>query len=142
MVFHGTPSEQARKNYLLLADHLKRVSYKPGWTMSLVDDVHSPGTFMVTVTYDSYESEKAVAIPLAAEDAQLTTVRRRLGIANGGTFRKPEKRHFARRFDMWDLHHIDPEMIVRYIIVETIKMAEAHEFERWFKIEGCRVFGE
>lgn len=138
MPFMPLMSDEARKNYHILADYLKRISYKPGWTITLVEEQNNYG-FVVTVTYEGYESENAVETPLAGGDNQAIVVAARL---LGKTVRKPERRYFKKRFDMLSLDTIAPENIIRYVIADTIKQAEMFEFERWFKVEGFRVFGE
>lgn len=131
-------SNAARKNYDILRDFLKRISYKPGWTISISEETNVYG-FVVTVNYESYESENSIDTPIAGGNKQATLVAARL---LGKTFQKPEKRCFSRQFDMLSLDTIPPEHIIRYVIADTIKQAEILEFERWFKVEGCRVFGE
>lgn len=138
MTFQPMISNAARKNYDILRDFLKRISYKPGWTISISEEPTVYG-FVVTVNYEGYESENSGFSPLAKEDRQVTAVRARL---MGKTIRHPEMRCYSRNFDMLSLDTIPPEHIIRYVIADTIKQAEIFEFERWFKVEGYRVFGE
>lgn len=92
--------------------------------------------------YEGYESENAAFIPVLPEGAQVETVREKLAVSVGQTVRRPEKRYFRRAFDFWDMEKMTPENLVRYVIADTIKQAELLEFDRWFKYEGTRVFGE
>lgn len=138
MTFQPIISNAARKNYAILHDFLKSLSYKPGWTISISEEPTSY-SFVVTVHYEGYESENSIDTPLVGGNKQATLVAARL---LGKTFQKPEKRCFSREFDMLSLDTIPPENIIRYVIADTIKQAELLEFERWFKVQGCRVFGE
>lgn len=92
----------AIKNYSVLTDFLKRISYKPGWNVSIRQEQNNYG-FTVEVVYDGYESENAAFTPLAAEDRQVTAVRARL---TRTTLRQPEKRYFRRQFDMYTLENL------------------------------------
>jgi hypothetical protein len=125
----------ADKNYSVLTDFLKRVSYKPGWNISIRQEQNNYG-FVVEVVYDGYESENAAFTPLAAENPQVTTVRARLTRKN---LRQPEKRYFRKDFDMYTLENMTPENLIKYVIGDTIKQAEMFEFDRWFKVDGYRV---
>jgi len=131
-------SLSAEKNYSVLREFMKRISYKPGWNISIRQEQNNYG-FVVEVVYDGYESENAAPTPLAAENEQVTRVRARL---MGKTLREPERRYFRKEFSMSVLENMSPENIVKYIIAETIKHAELMEFDRWFKVDGFRVFGE
>ncbi len=139
--FQPTMSEGARKNYSDLMEILKKISYKPGWKIEIVKDPAVFG-FIVQVMYEGYESENAAFIPVVPEGAQVETVREKLAASVGQTVRRPEKRYFRRAFDFWDMEKMTPENLVRYVIADTIKQAELLEFDRWFKYEGTRVFGE
>jgi hypothetical protein len=33
-----------------------------------------------------------------------------------------------------------PENLIKYVIGDTIKQAEMFEFDRWFKVDGDKVF--
>ena len=128
----------AERNYSVLADFLKRVSYKPGWNIAITQEQNNYG-FTVIVNYEGYESENAAFTPLAAENRQVTAVRARL---TGKTLRKPERRYFRREFDMYTLENMTPENLIKYVIGDTIKQAEMFEFDRWFKVDGDRVFND
>lgn len=128
----------AEKNYSVLSDFLKRVSYKPGWNISLLQEQNNYG-FVVEIVYDGYESDNATPTPLAPEHIQVTVARARL---TRKTLRQPEKRYFLRKFDMYTLENMSPENLVKYVIGGTIKQAEMFELNRWFKVEGDRVFNE
>lgn len=138
MSFMPLINESSKKNYHILVDYLNRISYKPGWAISINEEQNNYG-FVVTVTYEGYESENCIDTPLSGGNKQATVVAARL---LGKTFQKPEKRYFRRRFDMLNLDTIAPEHIIRYVISDTIMQAELFEFNRWFKVEGLRVFGE
>ncbi len=139
--YQPTMSETARKNYSDLTEILKKISYKPGWKIKIVEDPHVFG-FVVQVTYDGYESENAAFIPIASESPTATNARIRLAESVGNSYRKPEKRYFRRAFDFFMMETMRPEDLIRYAIANTIKQAELFEFDRWFKYEGTRVFGE
>jgi hypothetical protein len=126
------------KNYGVLRDFLKRVSYKPGWNIVITQDQNNYG-FTVTVTYEGYESENAAFTPLAPENPQVTVSRARL---TRKTLRQPEKRYFRREFDMYTLENMTPENLIKYVIGDTIKQAEMFEFDRWFKVDGYVVSGK
>lgn len=128
----------AEKNYSVLSGLLNRISYKPGWNITITQQQNNYG-FVVIVGYEGYESENAAFTPLAAEDNQVTTARARL---TRKTVRQPEKRYFRREFDMYTLENMTPENLIKYVIADTIKQAEMFEFDRWFKVEGDRVFRE
>lgn len=128
----------AERNYSVLTDFLKRVSYKPGWNITIKQEQNDYG-FVVEIVYDGYESDNATPTPLALEHVQVTVSRARL---TGKTLRKPEKRYFRKNFDMYTLENMSPENLVKYVIGDTIKQAEMFEFDRWFKVDGDRVFGD
>ena len=125
----------AEKNYGVLREFLKRISYKPGWNISITQEQNDYG-FVVTVKYDGYESENAAFTPLATEGVQVTVARARL---TRTTLRQPEKRYFRREFDMYILENMTPVNLIKYVIGDTIKQAEMFEFDRWFKVDGYRV---
>ena len=133
------PSMGTTKNYGILSDFLKRISYKPGWKISLRDD-HDNYSFIVVVNYEGYESEHAAFEPLGFEGPVASAARERLAVSIGKTVRRPDTRYFQRRFDYTTLDNMAPEFVIRYIIGDTIKQAEMYEFERWFKVEGCPIF--
>lgn len=122
----------------VLSDLLRRISYKPGWIFRIEEEPNLYG-FVVSVLYDGYESENAAFTPLAGEDDKATFVRARL---LGKNLRKPEKRYFRKTFDCYVLENMDIGTMIKYIIGQTIKEAEMFEFNRWFKLEGNRVFEE
>jgi hypothetical protein len=128
----------AQRNYTILTDFLKRVSYKPGWNIAITQEQNDYG-FVVTVKYEGYESENAAFTPLAAEGIQVTVARARL---TGKTLRKPESRYFRREFDMYTLENMTPDNLIKYVIGDTIKQAEMFEFDRWFKVDGYVVSGK
>jgi hypothetical protein len=128
----------AERNYDVLTDFLKRVSYKPGWNISIRQEQNNYG-FVVEVVYEGYESENAPFTPLAAEDIRVTVSRARL---IGKKFRQSERRYFRRDFDMYTLENMTPENLIKYVIGDTIKQAEMFEFDRWFKVDGYRVFSD
>jgi hypothetical protein len=136
--FQPTMSERGMKNYDMLRDFLHRISYKPGWSISLVEE-QSSFEFVVRVSYDGYESENAIDTPLAGGNQQAARVAARL---LGKTFRSPERRYFNRRFDRMSLDTLRPEDVIRYVIVDTIKQAEMFEFYRWFKVDGYVISGK
>ncbi len=139
--YRPTMSEAARKSYSDLTEILKKISYKPGWKIKIVEEPQTFG-FVVQVMYDGYESENAAFSPLVPEGAQAERVRERIAVSIGKTSRQPERRYFRRAFDFWDLERMTPEHLVNHVIADTIKQAEMFEFDRWFKFEGDRVFGE
>ena len=94
---------------------------------------------MIEVVYEGYESENAALTPLAEENIQVTVARARL---TRKTFRQSERRYFRRDFDMYTLENMTPENLIKYVIADTIKQAEMFEFDRWFKVDGDRVFRE
>jgi hypothetical protein len=126
----------AERNYDVLTDFLKRVSYKPGWNISIRQEQNNYG-FVVEVVYEGYESENAPFTPLAAEDIRVTVSRARL---IGKKFRQSERLYFRRDFDMYTLENMTPENLIKYVIGDTIKQAEMFEFDRWFKVDGDKVF--
>jgi len=139
--FQPTMSEGARKNYSDLVEILKKISYKPGWKIKIVEDPKVFG-FVVQVMYDGYESENAAFVPVVPEGAQVEIAREKIAVSIGKTVRQPEKRYFRRAFDFWTMESMRPEDLIRYVIADTIKQAEMFEFDRWFKYEGDRVFEE
>jgi hypothetical protein len=60
----------------------------------------------------------------------------------GKKFRQSERRYFRRDFDMYTLENMTPENLIKYVIGDTIKQAEMFEFDRWFKVDGYRVFSD
>ena len=130
--------DASRNNYRILADFLKRVSYKPGWNISITKE-QNDFAFIVCVTYEGYESENATDTPLSGYSEKAAAVGARL---LGKTFRKTERRYFSRRFDILTLDRMAPEDVIKYVIADTIKQAEMFEFERWFKVDGDRMFRE
>ena len=126
----------AERNYGVLTDFLKRVSYKPRWNISIRQEQNNYG-FVVEVVYEGYESENAAFTPLAYEDIRVTVSRARL---IGKKFRQSERRYFRRDFDMYTLENMTPENLIKYVIGDTIKQAEMFEFDRWFKVDGDKVF--
>jgi hypothetical protein len=117
---------------------LRKISYKPGWkielhTSSLYDN------FDVVCLYEGYESENAYFDPICLEDSQVSRARQVLGRSIGKSVRNRNRFCYRRSFNKYELEIMTPENIVRYFIVETIKQAEAYEFERWFKFDGVKT---
>src|ERR1700677_6008 len=90
------PSATTTKNYSILSEFLKKISYKPGWKISLRDDPSFHG-FVVVVNYEGYESENAAFVPLCIEEPQVSEARQRISVSIGRTVRKKETRYFQRR---------------------------------------------
>ena len=137
-LFPPRTSLTAERNYRVLTEFLKRISYKPGWNISIRQEQNNYG-FVIEVVYEGYESENAALTPLAEENIQVTVARARL---TRKTFRQSERRYFRRDFDMYTLENMTPENLIKYVIADTIKQAEMFEFDRWFKVDGDRVFRE
>jgi len=131
-------SDSGRKTYHLLHDILTKISYKPGWKIVICEE-QSEHAFTVIVAYEGYESKNAAITPVCGRGLEInaTKVAARL---LGKTFCQPETRYFHRKFYMLDLERMTPDNLIKYVIADTIKQAEMHELERWFKFEGDTVF--
>jgi hypothetical protein len=123
-----------------VSELLKKISYKPGWKIRLVEHHDIAESFFVEVTYEGYDSEKAAFDPIAFEDSRVSIAREKIAISIGKTVRRREQFRFTRNFSYWDIQNMHPEQIIRYIIGDTIKQAEMYEFDRWFKFEGVPIF--
>jgi hypothetical protein len=125
---------------LSVPDFLKRITYKPGWKIKIVEHHDAIGTFDVRVIYDGYESKNAAFDPICFEERQVTKAREVWSRSIGKSVRHENKFCFRRTFCRYDLEHMRPEDIIRYVIGDTIKQAEMYEFERWFKFDGVPIF--
>src|ERR1700728_21002 len=114
MPFLPMTTDNTRKNYNILADFLKRISYKPGWRIIITEE-QNDYAFNVIIHYDSYESENAVSTSLASYNEQSEKLAARL---TGKTFRKRERRVFTKRFDMLSFDQMGPENVIRYVIAD------------------------
>jgi hypothetical protein len=122
-----------------LTETLRKLSYKPGWEIRLVRNPLYSG-FDVVCFYEGYESEDAAFAPLWPEPEQVSRARERLAISIGKSVREKKRYKYLRHFDEYQLEHMNQEMMIKYIICETIKEAEMYEFNRWFKFEGTPIF--
>jgi|ERR1700677_291683 len=132
-------SPESIKNYNILSDFLKKISYKPGWKFWVQEDPNNYA-FLVEIQYEGYESENQAFEPLCYEEPLAAQSREILLRSIGKNVRKKELRFFRRRFDFFILDQMAPENVIRYIIADTIKQAEMFEFDRWFKFEGIPIF--
>ena len=119
---------------------LRKISYKPGWKIRILERAGDYDRFDVTVVYEGYESKNAAFDPICFESPQVGASRERLAISIGKTVRHNHPYCYSRSFSRWDIQNMPPEAIIKYVIGDTIKEAERYEFERWFKFEGVPIF--
>ena len=124
----------------ILGEILRKISYKPGWKFTIVENPNIYGGIYVRCTYEGYESENAAFDPLFHEPPQASRARERIAISLGKSVRERKHFCFTRSFDEYSFRGMDIGAIIQYVIYDTIKQAEMYEFERWFKYEGVPVF--
>jgi hypothetical protein len=118
---------------------LGSISYKPGWKIRITTDSWD-SSITIIVTYEGYESDNAAFDPVCVEEGQVSAARERLAISLGKIVRQRSPFYFSRTFHWYELERMTPECLIKYVIADTIKQAEMHEFERWFRYEGNCVF--
>jgi hypothetical protein len=121
-------------------DMLRKISYKPGWKIRILERAGDYDSFDVAVVYEGYESKNAAFDPICFESPQVGASRERLAISIGKTVRHNQPYCYSKSFSRWDIQNMPPEAIIRYVIGGTIKEAEQYEFERWFKFDGVPIF--
>ena len=122
-----------------VSELLKRLSYKPGWKVKLVE-VPTEVAFDCVVIYDAYESENAAFDPLVIESEQVYLARMKLSQSCGNHIRLGKQWMYRKRFYKPMIEDMTPEYIIKFVIANTIKEAEMYEFDRWFKFEGVPIF--
>ena len=123
-----------------LPELLRKISYKPGWKIKLVEEPNDAYAFWICLIYEGYESENAYFDPVVMEGAKVSETRVVIANSIGQSVRRKQHYQFTKRFDIWTVEKMTPENLVRYLIAETIKQAEMYEFERWFKFDGIPIF--
>ena len=122
-----------------LNDLMGKISYKPGWKIYIRENQHFTG-FDVTCVYEGYDSQDAYFDPIRVEDYVVSSARERLAMSIGKSVRQRNRFTFTRHFDPFTLETMTPDVMIRYVIGDTLKQAEMYEFERWFKYDGAPVF--
>jgi hypothetical protein len=123
-----------------VVDLLRKVSYKPGWKITIHERVDAFESFDVVLDYEGYESTNAAFEPIVAESWQVANARERIAVSIGKHVRREHRFRFTRQFYRFDLQNMNEAQIIEYVIGGTIKQVEMYEFERWFKYEGIPIF--
>jgi hypothetical protein len=124
----------------IIGEILSKISYKPGWKLTIVENPNIYGGIYIRCTYVGYESVNAAFDPIFHEPPQASRARERIAISLGKSVRERKRFFFTRSFDEYSFRGMDIGAIIQYVIGDTIKQAEMYEFERWFKYEGVPVF--
>jgi hypothetical protein len=124
----------------IIGEILSKISYKPGWKFTIVENPNIYGGIYVRCIYEGYESANAAFEPLFYEPPQAGRARERIAISLGKSVRERKHFCFTRSFYEYSFRGMDIGAIIQYVIADTIIQAEMHEFERWFKYEGVPVF--